>query len=518
MKILLFLSLYTLACSHLQPFHSRIKRSTQVKISNTSSTKVLIIGGGISGLEAARLLQQNGIQTLVLEARNRTGGRIWSIRSKNGLMLDMGARYIHGIRGSIPSGLLTNPIWDYTQETNISICTATGEHDFLGSYPFDNISDSISAIQNWYDEYMVFVRDETRLLPSSSNISFAYYANLFAQQKNFTQKQHDAFYNYVYFTLADREGAELDAVAAKGYLDITSTHYGKEPVICDKGYMTITDHLAKDLTNIRLKQVVTKINYTNNDVIVSTKDGDVYRADYVLITVPLGVLKSKQIEFYPSLPQWKLNAIDRIGFGHYEKIYLLWNEPWWNFTNFYFFRPASINNSTEWRYWISANKWNGIPSITCIFAGNAVSSLTWKQNENETVKEIHETLQIMFPHIVIPSPSEVYMSNWNNDSFSYGSYSYISVNQKYEDPLYLSEPVENRLLFAGEATSSDSYGYSHGALLTARREVTRLLYVYNLLPKQNSTTSRSTKTTSLNIFIILIFMIIIVFFCFISSN
>ncbi|CAF4593902.1 unnamed protein product, partial [Rotaria magnacalcarata] len=89
------------------------------RLQEGNTVQVLIIGAGISGLEAARLLRQNGIKILVLEARNRTGGRIWSIRSKTNRILEMGASFIHGIDGSIPSGFLTNPVWDLVREANI---------------------------------------------------------------------------------------------------------------------------------------------------------------------------------------------------------------------------------------------------------------------------------------------------------------------------------------------------------------------------------------------------------------
>ncbi|CAF4592431.1 unnamed protein product, partial [Rotaria sp. Silwood1] len=66
------------------------------------TTDVLIIGAGLSGLEAARLLHQNNIGTIVLEGRDRIGGRIWSVKSKNDHVFDLGAAWIHGINGSIP--------------------------------------------------------------------------------------------------------------------------------------------------------------------------------------------------------------------------------------------------------------------------------------------------------------------------------------------------------------------------------------------------------------------------------
>jgi monoamine oxidase len=218
------------------------------------------------------------------------------------------------------------------------------------------------------------------------------------------------------------------------------------------------------------------------------------------------VLKSKQIEFSPSLPQWKLNAIDRIGFGIYEKVFLLWYQAWWNLTDFYFLRTSS--KPTEFRYRVNSKKWNNMSVLTCTFAGETALGLKSNRNQNEVIEEIRNTLQKMFPDIVIPPPVESYMTSWNEDSFSYGSYSYISVKQKYEDPFYLSEPIGNRLLFAGEATSTDTYGYAHGALLSARREVSRLRFVYDLLPKLNSTTSQSIMTTPLEIYIVVIFFLL----------
>ena len=459
---------------------------------------MLIIGAGIAGLESARLLRENGIESLVLEGRNRTGGRIWSIRSKSGLMLDFGASFIHGIDGSIPSGLLTNPIWDLAQQGNIPTRQREGV-SYLGSYPVD---DQKSNARKWYKEFVDFVRNETRI--SQSNLSIAYYAQLFSIQKNLTEKAQESFFNHLYFMIGDTEGAELDTINAKSYLDLTSSHYGPWHILEQTGFMALTDYLSRDLTNIRLEQIVTKINSTDQFVQVSTKNGGVYRAEYVLITVPLGVLKSRQIEFSPPLPRWKEDVIDRIGFGYYEKVFLIWNQSWWNLPDFYFLRTPS--NGTQFRYPILAYKWNNKSILQCTFSGEVALRLISKHNESQVIEDIRNTLQTIFPGVVIPLPDETYFTHWNEDSFCYGSYSYISVKQNPEDPLYLSEPIAGRLLFAGEAKSIDTYGYTHGALLTARREVSRLRFVYNLLPKQEIPTSQSLIITPLKIYIIFSFI------------
>lgn len=455
--------------------NSRKQARTVSDSSNIIQTEVLIIGAGISGLEAARLLREQGVKTIILEARNRTGGRIWSIRSETGHMLDMGAAWIHGINGGIHNGLLSNPLWDLTQEANIST-RPTQADDFQVIYPREY--DQTDNFGQWFDDYMNFVREETRL--SSSNTSFGYYADLFVQKTNFTENQKNIFYSLLHYYLENNEGARINEIGAKGFLDITTVHYGDEHIFHQDGFMSLTNYLTKYAGEIQLEKIVTEINYNNRFVQVLTNDGKIYQSEFVLVTVPLGVLKSKEILFNPQLPQWKLDAIDRLGYGLLEKIILVWDQPWWNSTNFYFMRVSSKTN--HFGYWVNLNKWNDKPVLICFFAGQSDYREELIHDKDQIIEDITITLQEMFPNINIPSPVESILTKWYEDPFSYGAYSYVSVNQQYADPTYLAEPIGNRLLFAGEATSQDSYGYAHGAVLTARREVTRLLYAYDLLP------------------------------------
>ncbi|CAF3470947.1 unnamed protein product [Rotaria sp. Silwood1] len=443
------------------------------------TTDVLIIGAGLSGLEAARLLHQNNIGTIVLEGRDRIGGRIWSVKSKNDHVFDLGAAWIHGINGSIPGGLLTNPLWDLVQQTKIET-RGTLQNNLQIFYPTNETN---FDVQTWYGEYLLYVRERIRL--PESNATLKYYANAFVNLKNFTEHQKQAFYSYLHFAIESYEGAELDVIGGKGFFDITSIHYGEEHVFHRTGYVSLIEYLAKDVKDIRLQQIVTKISYGADLAEVQTANGQTYQAKFVLVTVPLGVLKGRSIDFSPSLPQWKMDAIDRLGFGMLDKAVLLWNKAWWNSTDYYFLRVSA--KPTEFGYWINANKWNDKPAIICYFVGKEAYRLETTVNKSEVIEQVRQTLQDMFPDRIVPTPIDSLMTYWKLDPFSNGSYSYVSVNQRYEDPSYLAQPIQNQLLFAGEATSTDSYGYAHGALMSARREVTRLLYVYNLL--QNPTPS-----------------------------
>ena len=136
---------------------------------------MLIIGAGISGFEAARILRQNGVRAIVLEGRNRTGGRMWSVEMKNGHVFDMGAAWIHGINGSIPGGLLSNPLWDLVQEARIE--TRPTETEDLRI--FQTNAPVSFDVKHWYGEFVEYVREESR--ESATNTNMQQYADAFVQ-------------------------------------------------------------------------------------------------------------------------------------------------------------------------------------------------------------------------------------------------------------------------------------------------------------------------------------------------
>jgi monoamine oxidase len=472
-------------------FHSTLDKS------NSIQTDVLIIGAGIAGLEAARLLRQHGIKTIVVEARNRTGGRIHSVEMKNKHIFDMGAAWIHGIEGSIPGGQMSNPLWDLVQEARIET-RSTEVDDVRMFYGTNNGSFDVST---WYSKFVVYVRQETR--EPTDRLDLQSHADTFATNNSFTDAQKEIFFSYLHMTVENQENTELDKIKAKDVFQITSNNYGVEPIFHSTGFIDVIKYLAKDVEDIRLEHEVKSINYQEKSVVVRTTDEKTFRAQFVLVTVPLGVLKSRTIEFYPPLPKWKSDAIDRLGFGLLDKAILLWDKAWWNVTEYFFLRVTSKRN--EYSFWVNANKWNDRPALVCYFVGEEAERLEMLSDQTQVIQGVLQTLKEMFPDTNVPSPIDSYFTKWKLDRFAYGSYSYISARQRYQDPLYLGEPLEDRLLFAGEATSIDTYGFAHGALLSARREVTRLLHVYEL--SSDPIVSSSTRTQYMLITLLLVIMI-----------
>jgi lysine-specific histone demethylase 1 len=98
------------------------------------------------------------------------------------------------------------------------------------------------------------------------------------------------------------------------------------------GYSSIARKLSEGI-DLKTKAVVEHIQYSSSGVKVQTQDGNVYEADYAVVTLPLGVLKERylialctlihsDVKFTPSLPEWKTNAIQRLGFGLLNKVRL----------------------------------------------------------------------------------------------------------------------------------------------------------------------------------------------------
>jgi monoamine oxidase len=81
--------------------------------------------------------------------------------------------------------------------------------------------------------------------------------------------------------------------------------------------------------DVKLEQAVAKIAYHDTGVTVTSTDGTTYDADIVVVTLPLGVLKARSVEFEPELPSWKTDAIDRLGFGLLNKLVMEFDEAWY---------------------------------------------------------------------------------------------------------------------------------------------------------------------------------------------
>ncbi len=447
-QFLQFISLFT---------GSGLLACTNKKSPAMNQAQVLIIGAGIAGLAAARELKARGISATILEGRSRIGGRVYSDRSLNNLPLDIGASWIHGIDN--------NPIYKLSQSGNIKTLETNYEEIEL----YSNGKFLSDRDQERIDQRLASILKETtkiRKQRSGQNqpdisLRTALEEVIINGDRQLSAQQLQEL-DYAINTTIEHEYATGVSNLSLSYWDQDWDQDSKidgKDVLFPGGYSQIIDLVAENL-DIKLNQIVKKITYNNQGVMVTTNQGN-FSAEKVIITLPLGVLKKGLVEFSPQLPEPKISAINRLGMGVLNKLYLQFPQVFWD-QETHLLGYISANKG-EWAEWINIYRYTKQPVLLGFNAGSygqAIESLT----DTAIISRAMQTLQQMYGSI--PQPVGHLITRWQQDPFSYGSYSYMATGATPSDRKILAEPIDNRLFFAGEATSQQHPATVHGAFFS----------------------------------------------------
>lgn len=413
--------------------------------------QIIIIGAGMAGLAAARKLQRSGHQVTVLEGRDRIGGRIWTDRSWPGAALDMGASWIHGIRG--------NPITDLAEQFGVE--TAATDYDNQVVYDRDGRQLStlealeLSAYAEALYEVVEAAREELEEdVPLQTVIDFVY------QDEGLRAEEIYAA-NYILNALVELEYAENSSGLSLFEWDQDEVFPGPDHHF-PGGYDQIIQGLADGL-EIKLEHVATAVAYHDNGVTIDTNRGQ-FSGDRVVVTVPLGVLQKGVIDFSPALPNWKLAAINGLEMGLLHKTYLRFPQPFWETDRDLIGHMASEKG--QWTEFLNMHKVTGDPILMGFNSG-------WYGRELETLPdaEVVARMTAVLRKLYgdIPEPEAWLISRWHIDPFACGAYSHIppgSSGKAHDD---LAKSVGRRLFFAGEATHRQYPATVHGAFLSGER-------------------------------------------------
>jgi monoamine oxidase len=234
-----------------------------------------------------------------------------------------------------------------------------------------------------------------------------------------------------------------------------------EDVIFPGGYDQIATLLA-DKMDIRISHMVQTISTSGEGVKVATTQGE-FQAAQAVITLPLGVLQAGDVTFDPPLPEAKLAAIQSLGMGLLNKVYLKFKEAFWSRDD-----TTLINYIAEqqdaWAETLNLYPLLNEPILLMFNAGSFGREIeTWK--DESIVAAAMKVLRTLYGND-IPDPESVLITRWASDPFTHGSYSFLPVNSGPETRSALAESVEDCLYFAGEATSVDYPATVHGAYLS----------------------------------------------------
>jgi monoamine oxidase len=431
---------------------------------NAFQGKVIIIGAGAAGVYAAYLLRKQGVSVSILEATNRAGGRMHADTSFADVPIELGAEQIHGSNsllidlikfiapdklGEIPGGdlyWLENQLRTENYLKESAALEGAGATMFqlvesLGSYTGPNVTVS---------EY----------LNSVSGVS--------------TLPVLDPRFNQIANALIGNEyGSDNDRVGMAALKEAESLYSsGTEDYILRSGsYWNIFETAFPDEVNqIEFSKPVTSIDYTGSSILV-TAGGASYTADRVLVTVPLGVLKSGSIAFSPALPAYKLDAISSIGMGSGMKIFLKFSTPFWNPGT------ASVIGGTKVpEYWVTASGKNTAQFILTAFVMGARAEYLAGLSDNQVKDELLAELSTIFGGADVAGKFlAMKIQNWMNEPYIKGAYSFPTLTSAGK-PELLSKQVNGKLFFAGEATNFNGHQATvHGAMESSFRAAKEIL-------------------------------------------
>lgn len=428
-----------------------------VEVLAAAPERVIVIGAGVSGLAAAYALQANGIDVVVLEAKDRVGGRIWGA-DVGAARVDLGASYIHGTMGSASADVIEALGIGWTRDQS-----ADGVVFDEGGTDFD--------YSDWetYESSFYNALDRGRVQGPSVGDAIDDWVEL----RSYSGDDERLARWVVSMPQEVQGGADMkyvDLAAAMEYEEDLPTGGDAMPV---GTYRTLVEWLAEPL-DIRLSEPVTNISWDADGVTVTSENGT-YNGSHVLVTVPLGVLKAGGIDFAGGLPQDKLDVIEEIGFGKVEKVVLTYDEVWWNGGEGGGAVFIDAESEGVFPFWIDLTAQAGAPTLCCIYGGDFVGTV-----KNWTDEEILSGARAVVNTVLgqDPEPNATALTRWATDPFFRGSYGFDTINSTLALLTTMSEPVDGRVLFAGEATlGEDGPNWSasvHGAFLSGLREARRL--------------------------------------------
>ncbi|XP_071737275.1 probable polyamine oxidase 5 [Rutidosis leptorrhynchoides] len=518
--------------------------------------RIVIIGAGMAGLAAAnKLYTSSGSKGLfelcVIEGGNRIGGRI-NTSEFGGDRIEMGATWIHGTEGS--------PVYKIAQESNSM--DSDNPWECMDGFPDNPITIAengfvltpslIDPISNLFmnlidlaqgkkktngvgtgntsfgsflkkgleDYWEVESRTESEGIIGNGNWNRKLLEEaVFAMQEN-NQRVYSAANDL--FNLDYK--AESEYVTCPG-----------ENVTIAKGYSSVVDSLASNLPYgvIQLGKKVCKIEWQpNNEVGIITEksdqdrirpvmlhfhDGTTLSADHVIVTVSLGVLKAgirdpngsaAILKFDPPLPDYKIEAISRLGYGVVNKLFLQLSPDFTELDQFPFLQFVFHQSDSEARnpkipWWIRRTAsispiYKKSRVLLSWFAGDEALKLETLPDE-VILDQVSTTLSTFLSNSseecngdVMKKLSKlnlvkVLKTRWGKDPLFLGSYSYVAVGSSTCDMDKLAEPLTKsgsyplQILFAGEATHRTHFSTTHGAYFSGIREANRLLEHYHCM-------------------------------------
>jgi monoamine oxidase len=439
---------------------------------------VAIIGAGAAGMYAADILHAKGINVFILEASDQIGGRIRSLRNQTGYEelfgqdtpIDFSSDFPLELGAEIYQG--SDSIWGKAVQ-NQNIPTEELSSAGVDRYIIENLVKTASdwggdadfaAVENFVANLSNYSGSEQSVQQAAA-VSERVQSLLNAQAGNF------------YGSTSDKIGIKLLTEELH-----ERAHDGKSVLLKAnpmQDFFLSRFSLIQSL--VQLNKVVTSINYSADEITIKDKDGNEYKANKVIVTVPLAVLKTGGISFSPSLPATNLSAMDKFGMDPSFRAVIEFKKNFWGEDAGYIWggtvAPQCLNTG------VGRSEFYRTLSFT--INGSKAASLSSMSRDQQLsailgdMDAVYAGLATKFVRRVITKdadgndvegPIVAAVKDWTKEENIQGGYSYPLINATSNDRANLGKSISKKIFFAGEATDTGGdAGTINGAMASAER-------------------------------------------------
>jgi len=435
-----------------------------------SPGSILILGAGAAGLAAARDLSRAGKQVTVLEARDRIGGRVFTLTEPNRpAPIEFGAEFIHG---------KSPALWELAEAANLKINKVSDRHWYFKNGKLIKSRDFWRTVQRLMD----------KMKSSNADVSLRQFLDSMPDDEG-TRRARDIAIQYV----EGFHAANINRVGIEGLVkanEAADSIDGDESFRFQNGYDSLVQALRAEAESygatFHLNTIVTSIHWQGQQLEVITSEGRAFTAAAVIITLPLGVLQAdpedEGIQFVPELPAAKQAAIQQLAVGNVIKINMSFRERFWERLKRWdedgeavSFKDASFFHYPEapiptW--------WTQLPIRAPLLVGWAGGPRADRlRREGALLDQAIHSLSLIFNTSTEETRNQLEASDvhdWHDDPFSRGAYSYVPVDGLPAQQT-LAQPLSDKLFFAGEATCTGHVGTVHGAIQSGQRAAREIL-------------------------------------------
>lgn len=438
------------------------------------SKSVIIVGAGPAGLAAARQLHNFGLQVMILEARDRIGGRVWDDKTFKGIAVGKGAQIVNGC--------VNNPIAIMCEQIGIKMRTLREKCDLIqeGGRLTDPAIDKrmefhfnaiLDVVAEWRKD-----KSQHQDVPLGDKIQEIYKTFIQESGIQFTDVEEKV----LQFHLSNLEyacGSNLHNVSARSWdhNEFFAQFAGNHTMLA-AGYSAITDKMAEGL-DIKFKSPVKSIDYRGQEICLMTSDGKMYSAHKVLVTAPLALLQKNIIHFNPPLPEKKVKAINCLGAGIIEKIALQFPHRFWDRkihgADFFGHIPPDPSKRGLFGVFYDMDPQGKHAVLMSVITGDAVTFIK-DLDDKQVMKQCMVVLKELFKEQDVPSPVKYFVTRWSKDPWAQMAYSFVKTGGSGEAYDILAEDIQGKIFFAGEATNRHFPQTVTGAYLSGVREASKI--------------------------------------------